>query len=394
MSITYIDHIDLKGKRVFIRVDFNVPLSDDKKVSDDTRIKAALPTINYAIEKEAKIILASHLGRPKGKIVNDMSLKPVADHLSSLLNKKVNFVPDTIGEMVQNEISSLKEKDVILLENLRFYPGEEKNDPEFSKQLASLCDIYINDAFGAVHRAHASTVGMVRYVKEKGAGFLIKKELKYLGEALSNPKRPFVAMLGGAKVSDKIGVIENLLTKVDKLLIGGGMAYTFLKAQGVEIGNSLLETDKVGLAKNLLKEANQNGIEVLLPEDHLIAKKVDAKAETKAISNKEIPSGWMGVDIGEKTIEKFSFIIKEAKTVFWNGPMGIFEIEAFSRGTMMIAKALAESNAISIVGGGDSVAAINKAKVAQKITHISTGGGASLEFLEGKKLPGIAILEE
>ena len=394
MSITYIDHIDLKGKRVFIRVDFNVPLSDDKKVSDDTRIKAALPTINYAIEKESKIILASHLGRPKGKIVNDMSLKPVADHLSSLLNKKVNFVPDTIGEMVQNEISSLKEKDVILLENLRFYPGEEKNDPEFSKQLASLCDIYINDAFGAVHRAHASTVGMVRYVKEKGAGFLIKKELKYLGEALSNPKRPFVAMLGGAKVSDKIGVIENLLTKVDKLLIGGGMAYTFLKAQGVEIGNSLLETDKVGLAKNLLKEANQNGIEVLLPEDHLIAKKVDAKAETKAISNKEIPSGWMGVDIGEKTIEKFSFIIKEAKTVFWNGPMGIFEIEAFSRGTMMIAKALAESNAISIVGGGDSVAAINKAKVAQKITHISTGGGASLEFLEGKKLPGIAILEE
>ena len=393
MSITYIDHIDLKGKRVFIRVDFNVPLSD-KKVSDDTRIKAALPTINYAIEKESKIILASHLGRPKGKIVNDMSLKPVADHLSSLLNKKVNFVPDTIGEMVQNEISSLKEKDVILLENLRFYPGEEKNDPEFSKQLASLCDIYINDAFGAVHRAHASTVGMVRYVKEKGAGFLIKKELKYLGEALSNPKRPFVAMLGGAKVSDKIGVIENLLTKVDKLLIGGGMAYTFLKAQGVEIGNSLLETDKIGLAKNLLKEANQNGIEVLLPEDHLIAKKVDAKAETKAISNKEIPSGWMGVDIGEKTIEKFSFIIKEAKTVFWNGPMGIFEIEAFSRGTMMIAKALAESNAISIVGGGDSVAAINKAKVAQKITHISTGGGASLEFLEGKKLPGIAILEE
>jgi len=393
MSITYIDHIDLKGKRVFIRVDFNVPLSD-KKVSDDTRIKAALPTINYAIEKESKIILASHLGRPKGKIVNDMSLKPVADHLSSLLNKKVNFVPDTIGEMVQNEISSLKEKDVILLENLRFYPGEEKNDPEFSKQLASLCDIYINDAFGAVHRAHASTVGMVRYVKEKGAGFLIKKELKYLGEALSNPKRPFVAMLGGAKVSDKIGVIENLLTKVDKLLIGGGMAYTFLKAQGVEIGNSLLETDKIGLAKNLLKKANQNGIEVLLPEDHLIAKKVDAKAETKAISNKEIPSGWMGVDIGEKTIEKFSFIIKEAKTVFWNGPMGIFEIEAFSRGTMMIAKALAESNAISIVGGGDSVAAINKAKVAQKITHISTGGGASLEFLEGKKLPGIAILEE
>ena len=235
---------------------------------------------------------------------------------------------------------------------------------------------------------------MVRYVKEKGAGFLIKKELKYLGEALSNPKRPFVAMLGGAKVSDKIGVIENLLTKVDKLLIGGGMAYTFLKAQGVEIGNSLLETDKIGLAKNLLKKANQNGIEVLLPEDHLIAKKVDAKAETKAISNKEIPSGWMGVDIGEKTIEKFSFIIKEAKTVFWNGPMGIFEIEAFSRGTMMIAKALAESNAISIVGGGDSVAAINKAKVAQKITHISTGGGASLEFLEGKKLPGIAILEE
>ena len=384
MSITYIDHIDLKGKRVFIRVDFNVPLSDDKKVSDDTRIKAALPTINYAIEKESKIILASHLGRPKGKIVNDMSLKPVADHLSSLLNKKVNFVPDTIGEMVQNEISSLKEKDVILLENLRFYPGEEKNDPEFSKQLASLCDIYINDAFGAVHRAHASTVGMVRYVKEKGAGFLIKKELKYLGEALSNPKRPFVAMLGGAKVSDKIGVIENLLTKVDKLLIGGGMAYTFLKAQGVEIGNSLLETDKIGLAKNLLKKANQNGIEVLLPEDHLIAKKVDAKAETKAISNKEIPSGWMGVDIGEKTIEKFSFIIKEAKTVFWNGPMGIFEIEAFSRGTMMIAKALAESNAISIVGGGDSVAAINRLKLLKRLHIFPPGAVPPSNFLKGK----------
>ena len=313
-----------------------------------------------------------------------MSLKPVADHLSSLLNKKVNFVPDTIGEMVQNEISSLKEKDVILLENLRFYPGEEKNDPEFSKQLASLCDIYINDAFGAVHRAHASTVGMVRYVKEKGAGFLIKKELKYLGEALSNPKRPFVAMLGGAKVSDKIGVIENLLTKVDKLLIGGGMAYTFLKAQGVEIGNSLLETDKIGLAKNLLKKANQNGIEVLLPEDHLIAKKVDAKAETKAISNKEIPSGWMGVDIGEKTIEKFSFIIKEAKTVFWNGPMGIFEIEAFSRGTMMIAKALAESNAISIVGGGDSVAAINRLKLLKRLHIFPPGAVPPSNFLKGK----------
>ena len=393
MPIHTIDEIELKGKRVFIRVDFNVPLNEKSEITDDTRIVLSLPTIRFASEAGGKVILASHLGRPKGKKDPKFSLAPVAGRLSQLLSKGVTLAPDCIGEEVQKKIEVMKEGNVLLLENLRFHSAEEKNDETFSKELASLCDIYINDAFGAAHRAHASTEGMTRYIKTVAAGFLMMKEVESLEKALLNPQKPYVAILGGAKVSDKIGVIENLLDKVTTLLVGGGMAYTFLKAKGFEVGKSLVEEDQVGFSLDLLERARGKK-EFLLPLDHIAAERIDIQAKRQVVSNDKIPSGWACLDIGPETVKLFSEKIHTAKTIFWNGPMGVFEMGPFSQGTFDIAKAIANSSAFSIVGGGDSVAAVNQAGVAEKISHISTGGGASLEFLEGKKLPGIEALRK
>ena len=391
MAIRTVDQVDLKGKRVFVRVDFNVPLNEKNEVTDDTRIVLSLRTIRFVIETGGRTILASHLGRPKGKRDLKYSLAPVAARLSQLLGQKVLLASDCVGEEVQKQIAKMGEREVILLENLRFHPEEEKNDATFSKALASLCDVYVNDAFGAAHRAHASTEGMTRYVKEKAAGFLMKEEIDNLEKALSNPEKPYVAILGGAKVSDKIGVIQNLLEKVTVLLIGGGMAYTFLKAQGIEVGKSLVEDDQLGLARDLLEKA-KGKIKLLLPSDHVAAERMDAQAKWQVVRNGEIPTGWVCLDIGPETVKAFAGEIRLASTVVWNGPMGVFEMEPFSRGTFAIAQAVANSPAFSIVGGGDSVAAVNKAGVAERISHISTGGGASLEFLEGKALPGIEAL--
>jgi len=393
MNKKTVKDFDVKGKRVFVRVDFNVPLDDEGNITDDTRIKAALPTITYLIENEAKVILASHLGRPKGKFNPKYSLAPVAKRLSELLNKEVIFASDCIGPQVEELVNKMNPKDVLLLENLRFYPQEEENDREFAKKLAGLADIYINDAFGTAHRAHASTAGIAEYLPS-GAGFLMQKEIEIMGKALENPERPFVAVLGGAKVSDKIGVITNLLNKVDSLLIGGGMAFTFLKAKGYEIGKSLLEEDKIELARSLMKEAEEKGVDLVLPEDIVVTEEIKEGSPYKTVSSSEIPSNLIGVDIGEKTREKFAQIIKRAKLVVWNGPMGVFEIRSFAEGTLAIAKAMAESGAITIVGGGDSAAAVEQLGFADKMTHISTGGGASLEFLEGKELPGVAVLND
>jgi phosphoglycerate kinase len=384
--------LDLKGKRLFIRVDFNVPLNEEGRISNDARIRASLSTIQLALKQGARVILASHLGRPKGKVNPKMSLKPVAEALEKHLRRKVIMAPDCVGEAVQNLANSLKDGDVMLLENLRFHPEEEANDPEFSKQLASLCDVYVNDAFGTAHRAHASTVGMIQYVGKAAAGLLMEKELNYLGKAISNPDRPYVAILGGAKVSDKIEVIENLIKLVDVLLIGGGMAYTFLQAEEFEVGKSLVETDKLPLAKSLLKKAAERKVKLILPVDHLVTSKIDATAPTRVTSIQETPIDWMGVDIGPETTRRFKARIAEAKTILWNGPLGIFEIDQFAQGTMAIARAVAESSATTIVGGGDSIAAVTKAGVADRISHISTGGGASLEFLSGLELPGVAAL--
>jgi phosphoglycerate kinase len=391
MAIRTIDQIELKGKRVFIRVDFNVPQDEKGNITDDTRILLSLPTIRFASDAGGKVILASHLGRPKGKKDPKFSLAPVAERLSELFGKKVALARDCIGEEVRKQIGGLREGELLLLENLRFHPEEEKNEEAFSRALASLCDVYVDDAFGAAHRAHASTQGMTRFVKTVAAGFLMKKEIGSLEKALVNPQKPYVAILGGAKVSDKIGVIQNLLDKVTTLLIGGGMAYTFLKAQGFEVGKSLVEEDQMGFSLNLL-EKSKGKIKFVLPSDHIAAERMDMQAKREIVKNDKIPSGWVCLDIGPETAMTFSEEIKSAKTIVWNGPMGVFEMEPFSQGTFAVAKAIASSSAFSIVGGGDSVSAVNKAGVADRISHISTGGGASLEFLEGKKLPGIEAL--
>lgn len=389
MSYQSIRDLDLNGKRVFIRVDFNVPLQKNDKgemeITSDKRIKASLPTIQYALEHGAGVILASHLGRPKGKPNAEMSLKPAAKRLEELLGKPVKMAPDCVGPQV--EVMKPGPGEVLLLENLRFHAEEEKNDPAFAKQLASLCDIYVNDAFGSAHRAHASTEGMIQFVPVAAAGLLMEAELKYLGMATTNPARPCVAILGGAKVSDKIEVIQNLGKVVDKLLIGGAMAYTFLKAQGKPTGKSLVEDDKVELAKSLLKEL---GGKLLLPVDHIVVSEIAAGAANEAVET--IPEGKIAVDIGPKTIGEYAGVIQRAKTVIWNGPMGIFEKPPFDKGTVALAKAVAESGATSVVGGGDSEKAIKAAGVTNKITHVSTGGGASLEFLAGIQLPGVAAL--
>ena len=391
MAIRTVDQIELKGKRVFIRVDFNVPQDEKGNITDDTRILLSLPTIRFVSEAGGKVILASHLGRPKGKKDPKFSLAPVAKRLSELLGKKVAFATDCVGQKVQKQIAGLKDGEVLLLENLRFHPEEEKNEEAFSKALASLCDVYVNDAFGTAHRAHASTEGMTRFVKIVAAGFLMMKEVESLEKAVVNPQKPYVAILGGAKVSDKIGVIQNLLDKVTTLLIGGGMAYTFLKAEGFQVGKSLVEEDQIDFSRNLLEKA-KGKITFLLPSDHVAAERMDIQAKREVVKNDKIPSGWICLDIGPETVKAFSKEIGAAKTIVWNGPMGVFELKPFSQGTFAIAKAIADSSAFSIVGGGDSVAAVNQAGVADRISHISTGGGASLEFLEGKKLPGIEAL--
>lgn len=388
-----IEDIDVEGKKVLVRVDFNVPLDEKGNITDDTRIRAALPTINYLIERGAIVILVSHLGRPKGKVQERLRMDPIAQRLAELLDKEVIKTDNCIGDEPKQAIEDMREGDVLLLENVRFYPGEEANDPEFSKQLAELADVYVNDAFGTAHRAHASTVGVAEFLPAV-SGFLMKKELEYLGKALENPERPFVSILGGAKVSDKIGVIKNLLTKVNYLLIGGGMAFTFLKAKGLEIGRSLLEEDKLSLAGELIKEAEDKGVKLLLPVDVVVAPELKPDAPYKRVKVEEIPPDWMGVDIGEETVKEFSNIIKQAKTVVWNGPMGVFEMKPFAAGTKGIASALAESGAVTIIGGGDSAAAVEQLGYADKMTHISTGGGASLEFLEGRELPGVKALND
>jgi len=381
--------LELKNKRVLVRVDFNVPLDKDLKITDDRRIRASLPTIIYLLQKEAKVILMSHLGRPKGKVVEELRLTPVAKRLGELLNKKVLKLDDCIGKEVEEVVENMQPQDIVLLENLRFYKQETENDAEFSRQLANLGEIFVQDAFGSVHRAHSSTVGVAQLLPS-ACGFLLEKEIKFFQQILTTPHHPFVAILGGAKVSDKIGVIRNLLPKVDNLLIGGGMSYTFLKAKGVDVGDSRLELEKVEIASSLLKEGEGK---IFLPSDHLIADKVAPTAQIKNTEGVEIPSGWLGVDIGKRSIERFKKILKEAKTIVWNGPLGIFEIPAFAQGTKEIAEFIAELDCLKVIGGGDTAAAIACFGLEDKMSHISTGGGASLEYLEGKELPGIAVLE-
>ena len=394
MAKLSIADLDLKGKRVLIRVDFNVPLDERQAVTDDTRIRATLPTIQHAIGQGARVLLISHLGRPKGKVVPAMSLGPVALRLSQLLGAPVRMAPDCIGDAAQAAAAALRPGQALMLENCRFHPGDEKNDDEMSRALAELCDVFVNDAFGAAHRAHASTVGVTKFVPVAAAGFLLAKEVEYLGRVLTDPARPFVAVLGGAKVSDKIGVLRNLATKVSAFLVGGGMAYTFLRVQGMEVGASLLEADKLDVARSILDEARAKGVTFLLPMDHVIAERAEATATTRVADSTAIPAGWMGLDIGPKAREAFATLIRGARTIVWNGPMGVFELAPFREGTFAVARAIAASGATSIVGGGDSVAAVTQAGVADKMTHISTGGGASLEFLEGIELPGVAALSD
>ena len=393
MSKKTVRDIDVKGKKVLVRCDFNVPLDENRNITDNTRIVAALPTIKYLLEQNCSIILCSHLGRPKGEFKPEFSLAPVAKELSRLLGKEVIMAKDVIGEDAKTKAANLKPGEILLLENVRFHREETDNDPEFSKELASMAEVYVNDAFGAAHRAHASTVGVASYLPAV-SGFLIEKELKFLGEALDNPVRPFMAILGGAKVSDKIGVIDSLLEKVDTLMIGGGMAYTFFKAQGYNVGNSMCEEDKLDLARELMQKAKDRGVKLMLPVDTRVGKEFKPDTESKTVAWTEIPDGWEGFDIGEKTIEMFSEELKNAKTVVWNGPLGLFEFDQFAKGTNAIAKVLSELDATTIIGGGDSAAAVRKAGLQDKMTHISTGGGASLEFLEGKKLPGIECLQD
>ncbi len=394
MNKKSIKDVDIRGKKVLMRADFNVPLSEELKVGDDTRIKAALPTIKYAVENGARLILMSHLGRPKGEVQDSMRLTPVGDRLSELLGKPVTKLDECVGDGVKKACSEMKDGDVILLENLRFHKEETKNDPGFAEKLASPGEIYVNDAFGTAHRAHASTEGVTKFLKTAVAGFLMAREIEYFEKALSEPEKPFVAILGGAKVSDKISVIENLLDKVDSILIGGGMAYTFIKAEGKEIGSSKLEEDKIETAKSLREKAKEKNVKILLPIDHLIADKVDASSNTRVV-DEAIPQNWMAVDIGPKTVDEFKKELREAKTIMWNGPLGIFEISKFARGTEDIAKYIAAlSKSTTIIGGGDTASAISKFGLSDKMSHISTGGGASLEYMEGKDLPGIAALND
>lgn len=393
MNKKTVKDIDLKGKKVLVRCDFNVPMDENKNITDNTRIVAAMPTIKYLLENNCAIILTSHLGRPKGEFKPEFSLQPVAKELSKLLDKEVIMAKDVVGEDAKEKATNLQEGQILLLENVRFHKEETDNNPEFAKELADMAEIYVNDAFGAAHRAHSSTAGVAEYLPAV-SGFLIEKELQFLGNALNNPERPFVAILGGAKVSDKIGVIDSLLEKVDTLIIGGGMAYTFFKAQGYGVGNSICELDKIDLAKSLMKKAEEKGVKFMLPIDTKIGKEFKPDTESKTVKCTEIPDEWEGFDIGAESIEIFSEEIKKAKTVVWNGPVGLFEFDQFAIGTNAIAKVLSEIDATTIIGGGDSAAAVKKAGLQDKMTHISTGGGASLEFLEGKKLPGIECLQD
>ena len=389
-----IDDVVLRGKRVIIRADFNVPLDESLQITDDTRIRSTLPTINRVVDEGAKVILCSHLGRPKGAFDPRYSLAPVAKRLSRLLGKEVLFAPDCIGPAAEKLVAKMNPGDVLLLENLRFHPGEEKNDEAFSKALASLGDVFINDAFGAAHRAHASTVGITKFIKASAAGALLKKEIEYLEGAVENPVRPFVAILGGAKVSGKIGVIENLGKRVDKVIIGGGMAFTFLKARGFEIGNSLVENDMLDFARGIEDHALSRGVKFYLPVDCVVAASRESGAETKIVPVQEIPKGWYGLDIGPASVKLFSEALQDAKTILWNGPMGMFEIDAFARGTLSVAHAVANAYALTIVGGGETAMAIHRAGESDSISFISTGGGAALELLEGKQLPGLAALPD
>ncbi|MBQ7114291.1 MAG: phosphoglycerate kinase [Clostridia bacterium] len=394
MAKKTVTDVAVQGKRVLVRVDYNVPLNEKGEVSDDKRIVASMPTVKYLIENGARIILCSHLGRPKGERKPEFSMKPVADRLAALLPEvKITFASDCIGEEAKEKAAALKNGEILLLENLRFHKEEEKNDPAFAKELASLAELYVSDAFGTVHRAHASTAGVAAYLPAV-SGFLIGKELDIMGEALENPQRPFVAILGGAKVADKIGVIKNLLKKCDTLIVGGGMAYTFFKAMGYEIGDSLLDAESIDLAKELMAEAKERGVKLLLPVDTVVAETFAADAAHKTVKSSEIPANWQGLDIGEETRALFAEAIKSAKTVIWNGPMGVFEFPAFAKGTAAVAEACAACDGTTIIGGGDSASAVKKLGYAAKMTHISTGGGASLEFLEGKVLPGVAALND
>lgn len=393
MNKKTVKDIDLRGKKVLMRCDFNVPLDEERNITDNRRIVAALDTIKYLLDQDCKIILCSHLGRPKGEVKKEFSLEPVAKELTRLLGQEVKLAKDVIGESARELTSEMKPRDIVLLENVRFHREETDNDPEFAKKLASFAEVFVNDAFGTAHRAHASTAGVAAYLPAV-CGFLIEKEINFLGETLEHPKRPFVAILGGAKVSDKIGVIDSLLEKVDTLMIGGGMAYTFFKAMGYGVGNSICEVDKVDLANELMEKAKQKGVKFLLPVDTKVGKEFDKDTESKIVDYKEIPDNWEGFDIGPRTIEMFKEELEKAGTVIWNGPVGLFEFDQFAIGTNAIAKILADIDAITVIGGGDSAAAIEKAGLSDKMTHISTGGGASLEFLEGKKLPGIECLQD